>query len=60
MTQMPTYLITVKIRTTKPPHESLGYTYETTALNILDPYRKIHDTVADIPAPQSMTNAKSK
>ena len=57
---MPTYLITVKIRTTKPPHESIGYTYETTALNILDPYRKIHDTVAAMPAPESKPDAKSQ
>ena len=57
---MPTYIITVKIRTTTPPHESLGYSYETSAHSILDPYRKIHDTVAAMPAPESKPDAKPK
>lgn len=56
---MPEFVITIKIRTAKPPHESLGSEYRVVSLSILDPYRQLRETLKKMPTTEDLPDAES-
>ena len=55
---MPTFIITIKVRTKDPPHESLGSTHEITSHTILDPYRKVYDLIGAMTKPHELEDVE--
>ena len=57
---MPRFTVTIKIRTTAPPHQEIIHKQDITALHILDPYRKLLDVISEMPAPKEQPDAESE